>query len=147
VTGLFVGSYLEGVIVGTSALTGALSGASDPTGYSFSMTAGNTGGVAFGYARSGDSIGIGPFGSINAEPIPGQTLDDVLSLSGNSYVIFAGDQTALLTGLTVWVDSVGYGAGDGGDWAYDSDNDRTVVVWSSGGPVFADGVTYSIEIR
>ncbi len=111
--------------------------------YSFNMTAGNLAGVFFGYQS-------GSFGSIDAEPIGGQTLSVCLYDPGNiagqgqSYIAFNTDLTSLLTTQTVWIDSVQYAPGTG--WTYNSGNDTTYYTPASAWS-FSDTVSYFIEIK
>lgn len=107
---------------------------------SFNMTAGEFAGAIRGYFP-----GLG-FGSINTEPFAGETLNLLISGSGSNGIAFAGDLTAMLAGLTVWVDGVEYPF-DGQDWAYDSGEDQTTGAWDVAGPVFANTVTYFVEIK
>lgn len=112
--------------------------------YSFNLTAGNFAGSVFGY--SNDLIGS-PFGSIDGEPIDGTNyLKGMISGSLNA-IVFEGDATTLVTGKTVWVDSVEY-VFDDADWAYDGGEDHTIGSWDTGGPDFSGGAgPYFVEIK
>lgn len=111
---------------------------SSASGYSFTMTAAMSGFVT-GYVA-------GSAGSISAEPILGQTLLELWSLSGLAVIAFDGDVTGLLSGLTVYVDGVSYAAGFSG-WEYDEGGDATYGTWASGGPDFVDAGVYAAEIK
>jgi hypothetical protein len=117
-----------------------MAAAATPAGYSFTMTA-EDGGPVIGY-----DIGvIGTFGSIDAEPIPGETLLNLFSGFVNN-IAFSGDLTSLLSGLTVWVDDVEYPF-DLADWTYQSGGDVTDASWDEAGPVFVDSNMYFVEIK
>lgn len=111
--------------------------------YSFTMTAGDSGVGVLGYNSDEDLIEVGPFGSINAEPVPGADL--LLLISGLSAIFFSGNQVALLAGKTVWVDGVEYPF-DGSDWAYD-EGGFTGGEWVTGGPTFVNAGVYFVEIK
>lgn len=119
----------------------ASGGGGDPgDGYSFTMTAGNYVGFVFGYYPD-----IG-FGSIDAEPIPGETLISCVSAPSQrrSSVAFPGDLTSLLTGLQVWIDGVPFTLTT--PWTYVSVNDVTTCQFGNG-TEFDDGKSYFIEIK
>lgn len=105
------------------------------------LTAGNLGGFV-GYSNGSYSF-FSAFGSISAEPIVGQVLAALFS-GGSDEVVFSGDATAALAGLTVWVNGVEYPF-DGPDWEFDGE--FTAASWVSAGPTFVNGVAYSIEIK
>lgn len=115
-----------------------------PPGFSFNMTAGDLGGAAQGYADE-TSAGIG---SIDAEPIPGETLQFLVTGTVINGINFHGDVLGSVTGRSVWVDSIQYPF-DLSDWAYDSDNDVTGATWNTGvgAPVFVNTVSYFVEIK
>lgn len=113
-------------------------------GYSFNMTAGDFSGVIQGYADA-TSVNIG---SIDAEPITGETLQFLLTGSAGNGISFHGDVTASVSGKSVWVDGVQYPF-DLADWNYDSENDVTGAGWNAGpgAPVFANTQSYFVEIK
>jgi hypothetical protein len=111
-----------------------------PAGLSFNMTAGDLAGIAQGYSNG--SV-VAAFGSIDAEPIPGNDLKLFIDGAGGG-IAFDGDVMALVAGLTVWVDGVEYPF-DGDDWA--TDGDQTQGTWASSAPVFLDAVSYFVEIK
>ncbi len=107
---------------------------------SFNMTAGDFG--------AGTFVGYFPafaIGSIDAQPLPGTTLNLLISGSGGNAIAFSGNQMATLGGKTVRVDSVSYPF-DGADWAYDSGDDQTVGLWDTAGPTFVNAGAYFVEI-
>lgn len=108
------------------------------SGYSFTMTAAMSGPVT-GYVA-------GSAGSISAEPVSGQTLLELWSLSGSAAIAFDGDVTGLLSGMAVYVDGVSHAAGFSG-WAYDEFDGATYGTWASGGPAFVDAGVYAVEIK
>jgi hypothetical protein len=111
-------------------------------GFSFNMTAGDFVGVLQGYS---DGSQTSAFGSIDAEPLPGNNL--ALCISGSlPGITFHGDATSTLTGLTVWVDSVEYPF-DGQDWMYNSDSDLTESLWDVASPTFVNTNAYFVEIK
>jgi len=109
--------------------------------FSFNMTAGDLGGVAQGYS---DGSLISAFGSIDAEPIGGTTLTFLITGSVGATISFAGNITATVAGLSVWVDGVEFPF-DGVDWTFDGE--ETVASWDTAGPTFVNTVTYFIEIK
>lgn len=112
---------------------------SSASGYTFTMTAGTLV-FATGYISGGSA------GSINQEPISGQTLRQLVSSFGTTNIKFEGDITALLSGLTVNVGGVSYAAGFSG-WSYDGGDGATVGTWASGGPIFVASSVYAVEIK
>ena len=115
--------------------------AAPPSGYSFNMTAGDPNGSIQGYSNG--SL-LPAFGSIDAEPISGETLLYLATGSIANEMRFDGDIVSLLSGLTVWVDSVEYPGN--GDWFLSSGD--TFMVWSApNAPVFVDTTMYFIEIK
>lgn len=113
-------------------------------GYSCTMTAGVDGGDA------GFSV-AGAYGSINAEPVPGETCEAIGTSGGAIFIVsFTGDITATLSGLHVWVDGVDYGAGEdiglGAGWHVNAGS----TLWARTSPTlptFSNGVGYLIEIK
>lgn len=91
-------------------------------------------------------ISGGSTGSINQEPIPGQTLRQFVSSFGTTNIKFEGNIAALLSGLTVHVGGVSYAAGFSG-WSYDGGDGATVGTWASGGPIFVASSVYAVEIK
>jgi len=91
-------------------------------------------------------ISGGSTGSINQEPIPGQTLRQFVSSLGTTNIKFEGNIAALLSGLTVHVGGVSYAAGFSG-WSYDGGDGATVGSWASGGPIFVASSVYAVEIK
>lgn len=91
-------------------------------------------------------ISGGSTGSINQEPIPGQTLRQFVSSFGTTSIKFEGNIAALLSGLTVYVDGVSYASGFSG-WSYDGGDGATVGTWASGGPIFVASSVYAVEIK
>ena len=91
-------------------------------------------------------ISGGSTGSINQEPIPGQTLRQFVSSLGTTNIKFEGDVTALVSGKDVYVDSVSYASGFSG-WSYDGGDGATVGTWASGGPIFVASSVYAVEIK
>lgn len=119
-----------------------------PASYEFNLTAENISGTSTftGY----DSAGMfgTPGGSIDAEPIAGNTL--IACMTGNpseygfgAVVVFSGDTTSLLSGKTIYIDSVSWGA-PYTDWFFEDGN--TSAYWASV-PVFVNGLTYFVEIK
>ncbi len=106
------------------------------TDYSFNMTAG-TGSGFTGYS---DGSLIGAFGSIDAEPISGETLAAVIS-GPFDVVSFTGDVTSLISTHTVWVDGVEYP----GSWSFTGST--TDYTYDSTTPTFSNGVDYDIELK
>lgn len=88
----------------------------------------------------------GGTGSISQEPIAGQTLRQFVSSLGTTNIKFEGNIAALLSGLTVYVDSVSYASGFSG-WSYDGGDGATVGTWASGGPIFVASSVYAVEIK
>lgn len=115
-------------------------------GYSFNMTAGNAAGTV-GYDVDGSEAGS-PIGSINAEPVPGHALSYVLDFAsdGATVVYFAGNATALLAGLKLYIDGVMIAFDTGGDWQLDGGNTYAYTA-ATGSPRFSNGVVYFIEIK
>ena len=107
----------------------------ETSGYSCTMTAGD--GFSQGYIE-------GSFGSIDVQPVPGHDLYALATLSGGGNVILYGDATALLAGLSVWVDGIEYPF-DGYDWTFTAG--ATYAEWTSAGPTFVDTVEYLIEFK
>jgi hypothetical protein len=105
------------------------------------MTAGDFMGIAQGYSTA---VAIG---SIDQEPIPGEILAGLVSGSAVNEIVFDGDVTAIVAGLTVWVDSVEYPFDT--DWVYDGGNDWTIAQWasSSTAPPFVNTNMYFVEIK
>lgn len=116
--------------------------AAPPAAFSCSMTAGNFSGAVFGYSNG---TGIPAFGSIDQQPIPGETLN-LLAGPPLSGIQFAGDVTSSVAGLSVWVDGVEYPF-DSQDWTHVMPANVTTGSWTSGAPTFANAVTYFIEIK
>lgn len=86
-------------------------------------------------------------GSIDTEPVPGQTLSACYT-SSNSYfnVFFSGNIASLLAGLHVWLDGIDYGIGDSGTrFTYSSGNTKWSI--TSGLPSMTVGNTYLLEIK
>jgi hypothetical protein len=82
-----------------------------PAGFSCNITLGSGSGF-YGYDTG---VLVGTFGSIDGEPIPGETLvTAVWNGSNNLSVAFDGDILATLTTLNVYVNSVNYGGS--GEW-------------------------------
>ena len=127
-------------------------------GITFGMTAGTATYFsipAVGYnADAGGSGGFSPwanFGSIDAEPLATGDLLTLVSFvqSGSNLgaVYFSGDRVSELSGLSVWVDTTEYPF-TGVDWTYSGENGKTYATWSHNtGPVFANTVSYDIEIK
>lgn len=113
----------------------------EASGYSFTMTAGDLVATVQGYS---DGSVSSAFGSIDAEPIPATDLQFLISGGAGNAIQFAGDQTALLAGKTVWVDGVEYPFTT--DWSYDGSS-STAAEWTSGGPTFVNTVVYFVEIK
>lgn len=88
----------------------------------------------------------GAAGSIDQEPVPGETLRQFVSSFGTTSIKFEGDVTALLSGLTVYVGGVSYAAGFSG-WSYNGGDGTTGGTWSSGGPTFVNAGVYAVEIK
>lgn len=113
-------------------------------GYSCTLTIGNSSGVLYGYAKSGDLQGFGPFGSISGQPIAGQTLDTLYwdNPSTAFFAAFAGDILSTLTALNVWVNGVNYGGA--GSW--DNSSGTHTVYEGASGPSLTSG-SYLVEIK
>lgn len=117
---------------------------SPPTGYSFTMTAGDFGDGSFGYTPSPLT------GSISNEPIPGQILALIQSGTGATVIYFLDDIFDLLTGKHLYVDSVDLGLPAGGDWEA---AELIPGTWFTGGlwenptPIFEDEGVYFVEIK
>lgn len=110
-------------------------------GYSFNMTAGDFGGSIQGYS---DGNLLPAFGSIDAEPVSGETLVALIDQgSGSGGIVFTGDLLAEFTGLSVYVDSVEYPFDT--DWS--NEGGVTQAGWSSSGPDFVNTTVYFIEIK
>lgn len=107
-------------------------------GYSCNVTVGVFSGVFYGYFS-------GLMGSIDAEPIPGEILVGFYWTSnpGTPVVWFNGDITSTVSGLDVYFDGVQ--VGDGGDWAYNSVDNRTELTCFDEVD-YASG-TYLLEIK
>jgi len=88
----------------------------------------------------------GAAGSIDQQPVPGETLRQFVSSFGTTSIKFEGDVTGLLAGLTVYVGGVSYAAGFSG-WSYNGGDGTTGGTWSSGGPVFVSAGVYAVEIK
>lgn len=116
--------------------------APDPGGgYSFTMTAGDSGVGLYGYDPG---LFFGIFGSIDHEPIPGETLALVLSDGASGFTIaMMGDVMALVEGLDVWVDGVPQGIS--AEW--DFNGDTTFIDTASVSPTFIPDEEYFIEIK
>lgn len=115
--------------------------AAAPSGYSFTMTAGQAFGFVNGYSTGGD---LGAFGSIDQEPISGQTLAALFELGGGDGSInFDGDIVSIVSGLTVWVDSVEYPFDS--DWVFA--DGFTAGEWTGSGPAFVNTNMYFVEIK
>ncbi len=112
---------------------------SSASGYTCTMTAGTLGFVV-GYV-SGGSVG-----SINQQPIPGQTLRQFISSFGTTNIKFEGNIAALLSGLKVYVNGVSYASNFSG-WSYNGGDGATVGTWGSGGPIFVTYNVYAVEIK
>lgn len=110
-------------------------------GYSFTMTAG----TSTGYVGYDTGVVLGTFGSIDAEPLPGSTLQCLFAASGDGYIYFSGDVVALLAGLSVWVNGVEYPF-DRFDWDYSGGEDATIAEWDTP-PIFVNGNVYTVEIK
>ncbi len=107
-------------------------------GYSVTMTAADYAGFLVGY------FPLAASGSIDVEPIPGETLASIVSLPGQASVVqFVGDITHLLIGLHVWVEGVNMA---GGPWSYVSESGTTEYAFGNGSE-FTDGNVYFIEIK
>ena len=109
----------------------------EPESISFTMTAGNLADTYFGYIS-------GSIGSIDQEPIPGNTFNGIISGDINQ-LAFTGDVLSLVSGLTVWVDDVEYAGVGWSDWAFL--NGSTQASWSSGGPTFVETEEHFVEIK
>ena len=109
-------------------------------GYSFTMTAGE-----YGFGINGYSNGVfGNFGSIDHEPIPGETLVAFASDGASVFAIaIMGDARALVEGLDVWVDGVPLGISE--EWFFDGD--YTGIETLSASPTFIPDEEYFIEIK
>ena len=112
---------------------------SSASGYTCTLTAG-TFVFAKGYISGGST------GSINQEPIPGQTLRQFISSFGTTNIKFEGNIAALLSGLTVYVAGVSYASNFSG-WSYNGGDGATVGTWASGGPIFVASSVYAVEIK
>lgn len=119
-----------------------------PTGYSFTMVAGDYFSLYSGYLSSAGSGGGPPVGSIDAEPIPGHPLYQFLVINGQYFGSFGfgGDALAALAGKSVWVSGIEYPFDDI-DWTYDGDLDATLGVWGTGTPALVPGLTYFCEVK
>lgn len=101
------------------------------------MTAGDLFGIGAGYYPQFS------VGSIDAEPIPGETLVQCYSATGSGSILaFSGDIVSVVTGKTVWIDSVEY-APDVADWNFDGTNTR----YQFTAEPFSMGNSYFIEIK
>lgn len=118
----------------------------DGDGYVFSLTAGNYADFVIGYAREGNLFGIPAIGSIDAEPVPGHTLDSCFINSGSLSIYLLGDATALLAGRPVKINGVSYGDGDAG-WTYNSEFDVTAWSLSAGAPTWTESEVYACEFE
>lgn len=109
-------------------------------GYSCNVTVGDSGGGGYGYDTG---LLAGVIGSIDGQPIPGETLLAVVWATGGSafYVFFDGDITGLVGSLDAYVDGVNYGGS--GSWDF-ADGYTNYVAGS--GPSFTSG-TYLFEIK
>jgi len=106
------------------------------------MTAGTDGDVQLGYSSV-------YFGSISNEPMLGLNLTDLIYTTAGygGICAFAFDATALLAGLTVWINGVEYPF-DVSDWSYLDWQESTWGTWSNAAtPVFVNGVTYNVEFK
>lgn len=124
--------------------------APDPGGgYSFTMTAGNFANVVYGYSNGGI---LPAFGSINAEPVPDETLESIMySPTGaglgfiGATIVFAGDIVDKLQSKILYVDGDPYTPSV--DWFYDSNNDITRATWENDSPEFVEDEEYFIEFK
>jgi hypothetical protein len=122
-----------------------------PDQWAFEIVAGghtNPSGAGAGYSGKNNFQGRPTFGALNEEPIEGfplQACYRVGAPSNNSVVAFSGNVSALLAGKSVWVDGVDYGQGE----QYKFTHHGGITLWNriAGGPTFAAGQSYSIEIR
>lgn len=118
--------------------------------HDFRLTAGNYVSAVFGFS-AGTIYGVS-FGSINHQPVGIGPLDtcfydptQAVVPGSTGQVAFSGvDLTAVLAGLSVWVDGTNYPF-NLANWTFTG---NTFGAWgTSGAPPFADGVGYNIEIR
>lgn len=111
------------------------------TAYTFDMTAGNYFNFAFGYNP------LGPYGSISQEPLPGHNIVEIVTFRPSSniilVVVFQGDATSILSGLTVKIDGAEV---THPDWYYSSGPNQTRVDVNPYPSLFVEGQTYSFEI-
>lgn len=115
------------------------------SGYSCTVTVGNYSSALFGYEKAPGTYG--GFGSINVEPIAGQTLALCYCNHWTLFsVAFVGDISATLAGLHVWWDGVDYGIGDV-TTRWDFDDTYTVWSISTGLPTFVNASTKLLEIK
>lgn len=114
-----------------------------PSGYSFTMTAGNYFGAIQGYGNSPSEGFV--FGEIDDEPIPAHSLG-ILCSGALNQCGFHGDVLSLVSGKTVWVEGVPFPF-DGADWLYYPESGNTGGIWVSSGPVFVENGVYFIEIK
>lgn len=130
--------------VGAFALTGQDASLTyDAGGFSCTMTAATISGVGVGYS---DGTLATAGGSIDQEPVPGETMIVCGDDGANTGVYFAGDLTATLNGLSVWVDSVDYTSAFGTTWTFSGGS--TFITTSDGGrPTFTASTSYLIQIK
>jgi hypothetical protein len=109
-------------------------------GFSCTITIGDYFGAIYGY---NPSLAIG---SIDAEPIPGETLFGCYWIPGdNLYVAFETDIVSTVTSLDVWLGGVNYGGS--GAWTYgDLDGDMVTHVIRGTMPSATSG-TILLELK
>ncbi|MCB1471103.1 MAG: hypothetical protein KDK08_28950, partial [Rhizobiaceae bacterium] len=147
-TGKSAGLGTDGVLVtetGEFALTGQDATLTyDEGGYSCTMTAATIPGAgATGYSEG--SL-FGAAGSIDQEPVPGETVTVIGSDPSATIIYFLGDLTSILNGLSVWVDGTDYTSLFGTTWTHTSG--VTYIGTTDGGrPTFTASTSYLIEIK
>jgi hypothetical protein len=100
-----------------------------PAGYSCTITIGDYFGVLYGYGTEDGNLGQN-VGSIDAEPIPGETLVDCFwDPAGAATVVILGNVTGLVGSLNVWLGGVNYGGS--GNWTYDGSFATSVTTGTS----------------
>lgn len=112
------------------------------SGYSCNLTIG-TGGGGYGYDTG---VITGTFGSIDAEPIPGETLLAAVWASDGSFLTVAFDYAAglvdVLQPLDVCINGVNYG----GSGLWDDSSEIFVIFEVYSGPTLTSG-TYLVEFK
>lgn len=104
------------------------------------LTAGDFGGVVQGYVRVGSSSGLGSMGSISAEPIAGQTLDNLITSASGDSIAFVGNQDPnLLTEFTVGGNTWTVASG-----TYNAGTNTTDYPITTSGGEFVNGNAYTI---